>query len=128
MSDYRCPRCAADPRPRHFASDRRCAFLADGAFTPHNWNCATLDAVMAVRAGCEELEGSDESMQIVYSGDYGGWLVFTRYKHRGCTSSAMHVGDFYPPQVVTLKLVEQFIAGERPDQPDDDPEPAGGAA
>lgn len=59
-------------------------------------------------------------MQPCYSGHYGGWIVLTRYKHRGCTSSAIHVGDFFPPRPVTLSLVERFIRREEWDGDDED--------
>jgi hypothetical protein len=112
-----CHRCEADPQPSNFGSPRRCAFNADGTFTPENWNCATIDALLIggalERYGSGEHGGDDETMQVVYSGGgYGsGWIVLTRYKRRGCTSSAVHVGDFWPAKPLTLAITEAFIAG-----------------
>lgn len=108
-----CPRCAADPRPTGFGDDRKCAFDAAGDFTPENWNCATLEALMDVQPPLyRTVSGNDESLQTCYrrSCEFGGWIVLTRYKRRGCTSSAVYVGDFWPPQSVTLALVEEFLA------------------
>jgi hypothetical protein len=110
---YLCPRCAADPQPAHFASPRRCAFLEDGSFTPDNWSCATLGALLRI-TDMKEAYGDDESMQSipvrVADEDDSGFLVLNRYKQRGCTSSAVHVGDFWPPKPVTLALVDAVIA------------------
>lgn len=114
---YQCPRCAADPQPATFGSPRNCAFTADGQFAPDNWNCATVSALLDL-AGKRlvEVEGDDESMQIVpavanwMEEGTGGWLVFTRYKHRGRTSSAVFAGDFWPPQHLTLELADRVIA------------------
>lgn len=108
---FLCPRCAADPKPEHFASERQCAFDAEGHFTPDNWNCVTLNALIGdnprvIQGGSEQLEVTP-----VNGTEYGGWIVTTRYKRRGCTSSAIWVGDFSPPRPVTLALVEQILAG-----------------
>lgn len=122
-----CPRCRADPHPANFGSPRNCAFTADGLFTPDNWNCATIDALFnAAGDSAVRLYGNDESMDAIPAlvdcdemADEndpnedpicGGFLILSRYKHRGCTSSAVRVGDFFPPQPVTLALVERVIA------------------
>jgi hypothetical protein len=104
-----CGRCRADPKPERFGSPRRCAFAQDGTFTPDNWACATIDALVDRRA--YDIEGEDETMTVVpaHHGEHGGWIVLTRYKHRGKVSSAIHVGDFYPPRPVTLRLVESAL-------------------
>lgn len=117
MSDYQCPRCAADPRPEHFGDDRRCAFDADGNFTPDNWNCATIDALIGFdRHGSQIVDGDDERCEVTptYIDDgtdevYGGWIVTTRYKRRGQTDSAIYVGQFHPPQPLTLAFTERAI-------------------
>lgn len=125
MSDYQCPRCAADPQPDGFGSPRDCAFDATGAFDTSNWNCATLAELMAgATEDGENIWGDDESMQIiptrldVMSEDEdsdvrAGWIVLTRYKSRGRTTSAVHVGDFWPAQPVTLALVNATIARQQ---------------
>jgi len=112
MSDYLCPRCAADPRPENFGNDRQCAFSADGSFSPDNWNCATMS--LLVDAAQNVIHGCDEQMEVrpVNREDYGGWLITSRYKHRGCTSSAIIVGDFYPPVPLTLARAEAILSGD----------------
>lgn len=109
-----CKRCQADPQPSHLRDPRRCAFDAEGAFTPDNWQCATLE-VLLDKAQANHY-GDDESVQlvpVVFFDENGladgtdGWIVMTRYKSRGCTSSAIHVGDFWPPKPVTLAMAEQ---------------------
>ena len=111
-----CDRCEADPQPKNFGSPRQCAFDEAGNFTPKNWNCVTLNLL----SGSEDdyhvvvAGGEDETLEACYSGHFGGWIILTRYKHRGCTSSAIHVGDFFPPRPVTLELVEKFIARQEP--------------
>ncbi len=122
-----CARCEADPQPKDFGSPRGCAFKADtfGAdpstipFNEDNWNCATITALLDAYDPDRRktIYGDDESMQIVpvyEQGEYGwnarGWIVLTRYKSRGKVSSAVHVGDFYQPREVTLKLVEETAA------------------
>jgi len=110
-----CKRCLADLRPKHFGNDRKCAFDENGNFTPDNWNCATLGAL----ANAEEIDHrfGDESIQICLVGEdmehddvCGGFIVLSRYKHRGCCSSAIHVGDFFPPKPVTLEFAERILA------------------
>lgn len=115
MSDqFMCPRCAADPQPEDFGSPRKCAFLEDGTFTPKNWNCATIDVVM--NAWAIEIEGVDEHMEVVPVpaewASTNGWIVLTRYKRRGCTSSAVHVGDFWPPRPLTWAVADQVATAE----------------
>lgn len=113
-----CPRCQADPHPAPFESPRRCAFTEAGEFSPDNWNCATIDALLFQAS--HEIDGTDESMQITYangSQDYGGFIVLTRYKHRGCTSSAVHVGDFWPTVPLTLDRALKAI-GDIPEESD----------
>ena len=132
MTDDRitaCPRCEADPQPQNFGSPRNCAFkrdrLADGSmlivpsdysFTPDNWQCATMTALIDAydRDRKKVIYGHDESMNIIpcdpdADSDYGGWIVLTRYKSRGKVSSAVHVGDFYPPRPLTVALAEATI-------------------
>ena len=114
-----CDRCAADPRPNGAGSDqRRCAFDDDGYFTSDNWQCATLEALMDACAvqtdegAVHGILGNDESLQACYrrGNGHGGWIILTRYKRRGRTTSAIHVGDFWPPRPVTLALAEEFLA------------------
>lgn len=121
-----CPRCAADLQPENFGSPRRCAFGADGRFTADNWNCATLNALLGFAApGMLAERRDDETIEAVptlLDGevserhedsdnlDAGGWYVFTRYKNRGRTSSAIHVGDFWPPARVTLAKVSASLS------------------
>lgn len=121
MTAYLCPRCAEDPQPEGFGSPRRCAFDESGAFTSENWNCASLSALLSDSDVDCTVEGYNQSMNHVrayrqdedgaWDDGHDGWIVLTRYKHRGCTSSAVHVGDFYPPRPVTLALVEASIVG-----------------
>jgi hypothetical protein len=117
---YECQRCAADPQPSDFGSRRNCAFTDDGTFTPDNWNCATIRALFAAAGEDDgfgkfvEGWGDDESLQAFSArmrwldedgypeSGTQGFIVLTRYKSRGCTSSAVHVGDFWPPKPVTL--------------------------
>ncbi len=117
---FRCPRCAADPQPANFANARKCAFTAAGAFTPDNWNCATFNALMARVTDEDEHTGDNESLQLIPvrvpetddEDDWAmshGWIVLTRYKQRGRTSSAIHVGDFWPARPVTYALVAQVL-------------------
>lgn len=115
-STFRCPRCAADPQPSNFGNPRHCAFTATGEFTTENWNCATLDALMELMGLEDEHHGTDESLQLVKvrlcdDTETNGWIVLTRYKHRGCTSSAIHVGDFWPAQPLTYTLAAQILNG-----------------
>lgn len=121
--DFLCRRCSADPQPSNFASPRSCAFTTDGAFTPDNWNCVTLNLLADDEDRGVNLGGDDESGRVVpvartWIDQYGdrefstdGWLVLTRYKHRGCCSSAVQVGDFWPPKPLTYELAEQMLAG-----------------
>jgi hypothetical protein len=133
-----CARCSADPLPSGFGSPRSCAFDAEGSFTSDNWNCATLNALpvlpyaFADTEGCgaddggsgsSDLHGDDESLQIVACGPWrnedggeftSGWVVLTRYKHRGKCSSAVWVGDFWPPVPLTLAMAEGLCAGRIP--------------
>lgn len=120
-----CKRCQDDPQPDGSGSPRRCAFDDAGDFTPENWYCATIEALLHTQdvpaaVGFEPVFptnlsfwGPDESMQIVPAGDMdeadGGFIVLNRYKQRGCTSSAMHVGDFWPARPLTLELAEATI-------------------
>ena len=114
-----CHRCEADRQPPGFGDPRKCAFLDDGTFTPENWNCATLEALTGEDSSerpwpqwrTTEVNGMDESLQVVAGSDYGGFLVLTRYKHRGRTSSAVHVGDFWPARPLTLRVAERWLAG-----------------
>ena len=110
-----CPRCTADPRPENFGNDRKCAFDAEGNFTPDNWNCATIEALIPPHFDGEGVVfGDDESFEYTYLPEIGegdtGWIITSRYKRRGCTSSAIWVGDFYPPRPVTLALVEGLLS------------------
>ena len=115
-----CKRCLADPQPKNYGSPRRCAFDDAGNFTPENWSCATLDALNVYE---DNTYGDDESMQRVYLGrdrwhaehENGGWLVLTRYKSRGCCSSAILVGDFWPPKPFTLAIAESLAEQKRRD-------------
>jgi hypothetical protein len=107
--EFGCARCKADPQPEGFNVPRSCAFV-DGTFAADNWNCATIDALIALPS-TQQLQGDGEEMHAVYSGHYGGWILLTRYKRRGKTSAAIHIGDFYPPQPLTIHRAEQFIAG-----------------
>lgn len=112
-----CRRCSETP-PGNLSSPRRCAFTDTGEFTPENWNCGTIEALL--RGPHEQRSGEDESMQIIpvrepFNEDgvddayWDGWLILTRYKTRGRTSSAVHVGDFWPPQPLTLVLAESML-------------------
>lgn len=123
-----CARCLADPKPKNFVSPRRCAFDELGAFQSENWNCATLDALIKHQRHGESIYGDDETMQVVprfavvtaedRSAEEGksarcvwdGWIVLTRYKSRGRTSSAVIVGDFWPAEPLTLREAENTIA------------------
>jgi hypothetical protein len=112
MADaFRCPRCAADPQPKDFGNTRRCAFVTDGSFTAENWRCATIDAILDIIPSSFKHEGSDESMQglLCEPEQTGGWIILARYKHRGCTSSAMHFGDSRA-KPLTLALAEATLA------------------
>jgi hypothetical protein len=109
-------------------SDRSCAFDADGAFTPDNWNCGTIEALMALglEPDGDSIYATDETMQIIrvseavefpeppdWNPDHfeqAGWIVLTRYKRRGKTTSAMHVGDFWPARPLTLQVAESVLA------------------
>lgn len=114
-----CKRCEADPQPSDCGSPRRCAFDEAGLFTPENWNCATLN-LLADERGRETEHGDDESIQVCYGAYSGGWIVLSRYKRRGRCSSAVHVGDFFPPEIVTIEMVERFIAGEEEPEREED--------
>lgn len=117
---FKCQRCEADPQPENFGSPRNCAFDEQGVFTSDNWNCATLDALLAHQQG-DEHYGEDEHMEVVsvrvrWTDENGydesgtdGWIVTARYKHRGCTSNAAHVTQ-RGTHPLTLKLVEDVIA------------------
>lgn len=112
-----CARCLADPSPSGpgwTSAPRRCAF-EDGAFSDTNWNCGTIDALMnAAGDWMQEITGNDESMQVIpaYEECEGnGWIVLTRYKHRGKTSSAVYMGDFHPAEALTLSRAERTITG-----------------
>lgn len=114
-----CDRCLADPQPKHFGNPRRCAFTPEGVFTPDNWNCATIQALLEL-ARTVNHEGNDESMQMLYVDpkETRGWLVITRYKYRGKTSAAVVVGD-QDPVVLTLSVAEAIISGNWPTSADD---------
>lgn len=106
-----CARCAADLKPEHFGDPRKCAFDKDGNFTPDNWNCATIDALLGEQPTI--VHGDNEQCEVTPTWlddeEHGGWIITTRYKRRGCTSSAVYVGDFHPPQPVTLAFAERVI-------------------
>jgi hypothetical protein len=123
-----CSRCLADPQPKSFLSPRQCAFDDAGNFTPHNWQCLTLAALPrlgAFKPGIwgryDQLRLNDSSsveLILAYpprptdddSGDaWYGFIVLTRYKNRGRCNSAVHVGDFWPPEPLTLALAESTI-------------------
>ncbi len=118
-----CPRCASDPQPANFASPRGCAFMEDGTFTPGNWNCATIGALLERQQG-EEHWGDDEHMEVVsvrrefkdldgYDDTItDGWLVLCRYKHRGCTDNAMHFTR-HGCHPLTLELAEEILKTKR---------------
>jgi hypothetical protein len=108
---YACHRCAADPQPANFGNRRKCAFLADGSFTPENWRCATIDAILNIIPSSFEHDGDDESIQglLCEPEETRGWIILGRYKHRGCTSSAMHFGDSRA-EPLTLALAEATLA------------------
>lgn len=108
-----CERCQADPQPSNFLSPRKCAFDNHGKFDPDNWSCATLSHLVDVSYAWDNcIYGADESLQPVLCDPErdGGWVVLTRYKTRGRVSSAIWVGDFFPPREVTLELVERALA------------------
>lgn len=117
-----CKLCFERPVPKHYGSPRECAFDAEGKFTPDNWNCETINDLCGF--GTEQY-GDDECMDYVYCGreafpdgdeereeyvNNGGWIVMTRYKNRGCCSSAVRVGDFWPPEPLTLEVAEAVLA------------------
>lgn len=115
-----CRRCVADPQPSGegwtFGSPRGCAFDDDGQFTHANWNCATIEALLDFRVA--QHFGSDESLDLipfltdVWGRGYAetdGWIVLTRYKRRGKTSSAVRVGDWWPAQPLTLADAESAL-------------------
>lgn len=112
-----CPLCLADPMPRYFGSPRKCAFNEDGSFNQDNWNCATISSLLVfVNDRKGDIHGNDESMQLIYAyqdvdGEMmgNGWIVLTRYKQRGRTDSAVHVGQFWPPRPLTLAMAEELL-------------------
>ena len=113
---YICERCAADPQPEWYGSPRNCAFTPEGAFTDDNWNCATLIEVLRRRRDFDgDIHGDDERIELTdvpreddeVTND--GWLVTSRYKSRGRTSSAVWVGDFFPPRPFTRDVAERII-------------------
>lgn len=108
-----CRRCREDPQPPEFGDPRKCAFSDDGGeFVSENWNCATLNALMSdTRLPLTEIDGCDESVQVIIGRDYGGFIALTRYKHRGRTTSAVLVGDFWPPRPLTLAMAEAWLDG-----------------
>lgn len=113
MSPFRCPQCEADPQPADCVDPRNCAFDEAGTFTPDNWNCATIVELCAGLSDDDEHHGDNESMQIIpvrFHDWTRGWIVLTRYKHRGRTSSAMHVGDFWPAVPLTYALATRVLA------------------
>lgn len=122
-----CPRCAADPQPSGedwtFGSPRRCAFNEDGTFTSENWQCATLEELLAHRGDCwtrgpgcprgTHIHGDDESLDVfpvLDEGESCGWIVLTRYKHRGKTSTATRI-DSYESRPLTFADAEIAIVG-----------------
>lgn len=124
---YKCPRCAADPQPAGFGSPRNCAFEEGGAFTSDNWNCATIEAILA-RDDMEDHRLTDESMQAVpwwfeyevteYFGGgtdtaQHGWILTTRYKWRGQTDAACYFGRD-GAQPLTLALADAFLNHRAP--------------
>lgn len=109
-----CWRCEADRQPKHFGTPRKCAFTESGEFTPDNWNCASIEALLThERMDDCVVFGDDESFEHTYVPGIGdhetGWIITSRYKTRGCTSSAIMVGDFFPPLPVTLELVDRIL-------------------
>lgn len=110
-----CPRCTADPQPEHFGDPRGCAFDEDGHFTPHNWNCATIAALLRVEGVCERIHGESQTVDLVPAyvtddpGYHNGWIALSRYKQRGRCSSVIHIGDFWPPREVRLSDIEAVI-------------------
>lgn len=113
-SSKHCTYCAEAGQPEEFGSVRRCAF-PDGTFVVNNWQCALL---LEISARSEtRLYGDDETLtalSVPCLDDFGarttfGWIVLTRYKSRGETSSAVHVGDFFPPTVLTFEVADRAI-------------------
>lgn len=60
---FLCPRCAADPQPANFGQPRKCAFTSSGAFTPDNWNCATLSLIRHQRYD-DHVRNDDETVAV----------------------------------------------------------------
>lgn len=112
-----CHRCAADPQPPNYGSPRRCAFDDEGNFTKENWSCATIDALLLWTDGGRpdwrvvEVSGIDETLHVIRGNDWGGFIVLGRYKHRGCTSSAIVTGDMWPVQPLTLEIANAWLDG-----------------
>lgn len=64
--------------------------------------------------GHADVSGYDESLQvIVCPEDIGGWIVLTRYKHRGTTDAAWHLTRDIEAAPLTLAFAERFIHGRR---------------
>ncbi len=116
MINY-CSACSSDTQPNNFSSKRSCAFNETGSFNPDNWNCKTLEILMDDESSCKTLYGNDESIQIItnYCKEEDGYittdgfLILTRYKRRGTTSSIVWVGDFYPSKLITLNMIIELI-------------------
>lgn len=110
-----CSRCLADPQPTGYRDPRECAFDSEGNFTPDNWNCATLNLLSNAERFERTLYGCDESVQTIpvpYDDDLSitdGFIVLTRYKHRGKISAAVWMGDFWPIKPLTLEVAERSL-------------------
>lgn len=103
-----CKACHDDLQPANFGSPRKCAFSdfdKGYRFTEDNWNCATIEKLLNLDH--EHIYGNDETMQVIPCPE-GGWIVLTRYKQRGATSSAMHLGDS-KPAILTLTFAERVL-------------------
>ena len=96
---------------------RKCAFPSEGAFSPDNWQCAAIGALITIallEIGAP-VYGVDETLVYVQARapELGGWLVLTQYKRRGRCSSGIHIGDFFPPTTLTFELAHSTIEAAR---------------
>lgn len=102
-------------RPKHFASDPKCAFPDGGPFTSDNWNCMTASLIRDIaekeRDGVKlDYAGDQTSAMIRLDNDYAAFedmrehaLFVTWYKRRGSTGGMWLIGneDDGPPRPPT---------------------------
>lgn len=103
----KCPGCAADPRPKHFSEDRRCAFRG-GVFDHDNWNCSTMNELREIAEKSDPKWCENSNAALIPWSEKAVFIVLGWYKKRGRTEYAGILDDslMFP---LTLEKALEFI-------------------